>query len=255
MVGKRGRGDINQPSAKIRKNLEYEYAGKVLFCKVCRQGGTFSGAFPVISLSFANVKEKSYKDTIQRICQILTDLYHDYRFLLNKNLLSQDEAQYFQTISETMPEVTASMALHRLSRFLYACYGKKVIILLDEYDTPMQEAYVNGYWGELVSFTRSMFNSTFKTNPYLERAIMTGITRVSIASYEALESVFSDLNNLEVVTTASEKYAACFGFTQEEVFAALDACGLPDKKQEVKAWYDGFAFCGKRVLIRDCQEG
>lgn len=103
---------------------------------------------------------------------------------------------------------------------------KKVIILLDEYDTPMEEAYVNGFWEELVSFTRNMFNSTFKTNPYLERAIMTGITRVS------RESIFSDLNNLEVVTTTSEKYADCFGFTEQEVFAALDEYGLSDKKRK-----------------------
>ncbi len=106
----------------------------------------------------------------------------------------------------------------------------------------MQEAYVNGYWEELVSFTRSLFNSTFKTNPYLERAIMTGITWVS------RESFFSDLNNLEVVTTTSEKYAECFGFTENEVFAALDEFGMSDQKQEIKNWYDGFTF-GKQTDI------
>ena len=117
-----------------------------------------------------------------------------------------------------------------------------VIILLDEYDTPMQEAYVNGYWEELVSFTRSMFNAAFKTNPSLDRAIMTGITRVS------RESIFSDLNNLEVVTTTSGKYADCFGFAEEEVFAALDEFGMSDQKKEVKNWYDGFTF-GTRTDI------
>ena len=117
-----------------------------------------------------------------------------------------------------------------------------MIILLDEYDTPMQEAYVNGYWDEMVSFTRSMFNSAFKTNPYLERAMMTGITRVS------KESIFSDLNNLKVVTTTSEEYADCFGFTQEEVFASLDEYGLAEKKSEVKNWYDGFIFGSRRDI-------
>lgn len=111
-----------------------------------------------------------------------------------------------------------------------------MIILLDEYDTPMQEAYVNGFWDELVSFMRSMFNSTFKTNPYLERAIMTEITRVS------KESIFSDLNNLEVVTATSEKYSDSFGFTETEIFKALNEFGMSDKKQEVKSWYDGFTF-------------
>ena len=106
----------------------------------------------------------------------------------------------------------------------------------------MQEAYVNGYWVEMVAFTRSLFNATFKTNPYLERAVMTGITRVS------KESIFSDLNNLEVVTTTSEKYSDCFGFTEEEVFAVLEEYGLSDQKQKVKDWYDGFSF-GKRKDI------
>ena len=100
----------------------------------------------------------------------------------------------------------------------------------------MQEAYVYGFWKELVAFTRSMFNSMFKTNPYLERGIMTGITRVS------KESIFSDLNNLEVVTTTSNKYETSFGFTEEEVFAALEEAELSDKREEVKRWYDGFTF-------------
>ena len=141
-----------------------------------------------------------------------------------------------------MGDMEATLAIHQLSLFLSRYYGKKVIILLDEYDTPMQEAYVYGYWEELVSFTRSMFNAAFKTNPYLERAIMTGITRVS------RESIFSDLNNLKVVTTTSDEYADCFGFTEEEVFQALEEFEMPDRKSEVKKWYDGFTF-GSRTDI------
>ncbi len=194
------------------------------------------GTYPVISLSFAGVKEKDYTSTVQRICQILTDLYYDYSFLLESDCLLPGEKQYFQSISEDMSEVTATLSLHRLSKFLYKYYKKKVLILLDEYDTPMQEAYVNGYWEELVSFTRSLFNSAFKTNPYMERAIMTGITRVS------RESIFSDLNNLKVVTTTSDEYADSFGFTEKEVFEALDEFGMSDQKQKVKKWYDGFTF-------------
>ena len=194
------------------------------------------GTYPVISLSFANVKQNRYEGVRYRICQILMNLYSEMRFLLEGDLLTPREKEYFDRISETMNEEDATMSLHYLSSFLYRFYGKKVIILLDEYDTPMQEAYVNGYWEELVSFTRSLFNATFKTNPYLERAIMTGITRVS------RESVFSDLNNLNVVTTTSDKYAGCFGFTEKEVFKALDEFEMEDKKQEVKKWYDGFTF-------------
>ncbi len=197
------------------------------------------GTYPVISLSFANVKERDYSSAVKKISLALTELYNDRRFLLEGELLSGEEKAYFESLSMNMPEVTATAALHRLSKFLYRYYGKKVIILLDEYDTPMQEAYVDGYWEEMVSFTRSLFNAAFKTNPYLERAVMTGVTRVS------RESIFSDLNNLEVVTTTSEKYADSFGFTEEEVFAALDEFGLSECKEEVKYWYDGFTFGGR----------
>ena len=199
------------------------------------------GTYPVISLSFANVKEKTYERTKARICQLIAELYAKNNFLLESNLLTDADKQYFEDIKIDMPEVVATFSLHKLAGFLTRYYGKKVIILLDEYDTPMQEAYVDGYWEELVSFTRSLFNATFKTNPFLERAIMTGITRVS------KESIFSDLNHLEVVTTTVNKYTDCFGFTEEEVFAAMDEFGYTDKAM-VREWYDGFIF-GKKGEI------
>ena len=194
------------------------------------------GTWPVISLSFANVKETTYEMAKKRICQILTDIYNKNQYLLESGLLTEEEMQYFKSISTDMDEINATMALHKMSDFLSRYYKKKVIILLDEYDTPMQEAYVEGYWEELVTFTRSLFNATFKTNPFLERALMTGITRVS------RESVFSDLNNLVIITTTSQAYADSFGFTQEEVLHALQEYGLEEKKQEIKTWYDGFTF-------------
>ncbi len=194
------------------------------------------GTYPVIALSFANIKEKKYQDTRKKICQMLTELYTSRSFLLESENLDEGDKTFFRRVTVDMDDADATMALHYLCKFLYLYYGKKVVILLDEYDTPMQEAYVNEYWENLVSFTRSLFNSTFKTNPWLERAIMTGITRVS------RESTFSDLNNLEVVTTTSDKYATAFGFTEEEVFAALDECGRSEEKQQVKQWYDGFIF-------------
>ena len=200
------------------------------------------GTYPVISLSFANIKEKNYEITRKKICQILTDLYADYTFLMKSDVMETSDREFFHRISPDMGDVEATLALHNLSKYLSRYYGKKVIILLDEYDTPMQEAYVDGYWDELVVFTRSLFNSTFKTNPWLDRAIMTGITRVS------KESIFSYLNNLEVVTTTSNKYATSFGFTEEEVFDALEECELSGEKKEVKRWYDGFIF-GKQKDI------
>ena len=195
------------------------------------------GTYPVISLSFARVKETKYITTKEKICEIIRNLYIKYSFLRDSDALIDADRTFFDRIlSENMRDSDATSALYQLSDYLYRYYGKKVIILLDEYDTPMQEAYVNGYWDELVDFTRSLFNSTFKTNPALERAIMTGITRVS------RESIFSDLNNPKVITTISKEYATSFGFTEKEVFHALDIFGHSDKKKDVKKWYDGFVF-------------
>ncbi|MGN0157678.1 MAG: AAA family ATPase [Brotaphodocola sp.] len=195
------------------------------------------GTYPVISLSFANVKEKNYDNTRNRICQLLTNLYVKYSFLKESSVLTDTDRMYYERmLALDVRETDATLALYQLSDFLYRYYGKKVIILLDEYDTPMQEAYVDGYWEELVGFTRSLFNSTFKTNPWLERGMMTGITRVS------RESIFSDLNNLKVVTTTADEYATAFGFTETEVFDALELCGYAQEKEQIKKWYDGFIF-------------
>ena len=194
------------------------------------------GTYPVISLSFARIKETDFETTKKRILEVLMSQFEKYAFLTESEKLSMNEKEYVSRMAREMDAFEAGSSLHRLSDYLSRHYGKKVIILLDEYDTPMQEAYVNGFWEELVAFTRSFFNSTFKSNPYMGRGIMTGITRVS------KESVFSDLNNLKVVTTTSNEYATSFGFTEEEVFAALDAGGLGEEKEKVKEWYDGFVF-------------
>ncbi|MBQ3546144.1 MAG: AAA family ATPase [Lachnospiraceae bacterium] len=195
------------------------------------------GTYPLISLSFARVKETTAENAKEQIRNIIKRVYKEYIFLRESDVLTEDDKNYFNSIlSDNAGEVAITISLNQLSDFLYRYYGKKVIILLDEYDTPMQESYVNGYWQELVAFTRSLFNSTFKTNPYLERALMTGITRVS------KESIFSDLNHLKVVTTTSDEYATSFGFTEEEVFNSVDMFGLTDLKEDVKSWYDGFVF-------------
>lgn len=194
------------------------------------------GTYPVISISFSDIKENSYQQVRNKICEIIVDLYNHYDFLAEGELLNQREKEYFYKVSSSMEDSEISIAIRRLSGYLFRYYGKKVIILLDEYDTPVLEAYTGGYWQELITFTRSLFNATFKNNPYLERGIMTGITRIS------KESIFSDLNNLEVVTTTSEKYADTFGFTEQEVFETLENYGFADKKEEVKYWYDGFCF-------------
>ena len=203
---------------------------------------TLQGTYPVINLSFANVKENNYRDARDKICQLLTNLYSKYSFLRDSDLLTDKDKEYFDRVSFDMRDTDASIALYQLSDYLHRYYGQKVIILLDEYDTPMQEAYVNGFWEEIVTFTRNLFNSTFKTNPWIARGLMTGITRVS------KESIFSDLNNLKVVTTTSDEYATAFGFTEQEVFASLEECGLETEKAKVKEWYDGFIFGSQKDI-------
>lgn len=200
------------------------------------------GTRPVIFLSFADVKQTNYLDAVGKIKRIIATVFQQFKELFQTELLSEQQKAQFKNVTPDMDDVTAQSALQDLSCYLSLYYGKKVIILLDEYDTPMQEAYVNGYWEEFTAFIRGLFNSTFKTNPYLERAVMTGITRVS------KESIFSDPNNLTVITTTSERYSDCFGFAEKEVFQALDNFGKGDQKENVKKWYDGFTF-GKQKDI------
>ena len=231
------------------------------------------GTYPVIFLSFASIKSNNFTDTKNDIVAVINGAFRSHSYLLDSDVLSDAEKEIFESfdryannisVDKEIANETVYRALNNLSLFLSRYYGKKVIILLDEYDTPMQEAYVNGYWEELVAFTRSLFNSTFKTNPYLERAIMTGITTAEYSAVRKFakqtsngsakaetmskESIFSDLNNLEVVTTLTPKYETAFGFTEEEVFKALDEQGLSDKKKDVKIWYDGFRFGSKNDI-------
>ena len=200
------------------------------------------GTWPVIFLSFADVKANTFAMAREKICMLIKEVYRKYDFLLAEGSLKEGETELFRRTLTGMTDSEAAYSLKNLSGYLAGYYGKKVIILLDEYDTPLQEAWVYGYWKEMVEFIRGLFNSTFKTNPYLERAVMTGITRVS------KESIFSDLNNLEVVTATSEKYEDSFGFTEQEVWEALQECGLYENRLAVKDWYDGFTF-GKRKDI------
>lgn len=200
------------------------------------------GTYPVIFLSFADVKADNIQDARTQVKMKVTELFNENKFLLDSGILVENEAEIFKRVSMYMDDVLCTSAVNMMCLFMQKYYKKKVIILLDEYDTPMQEAYVHGYWDEFTLFMRSFFNATFKTNPYLERAVMTGITRVS------KESIFSDLNNLNVVTTTSDEYCTCFGFTENEVYGSLDKFGLSDKKSEVKKWYDGFVFGSHRDI-------
>ena len=203
---------------------------------------SLQGTYPVIFLSFAWVKEENAEAAKCKIKELIARLYEDNRYLLEGSLLSENEKKMYLNMTAYMNDTEATFALNSLCMYLNRYYGKKVLLFLDEYDTPMQEAYLGGYWNDFAGFMRSMFNSVFKTNPYLERAVMTGITRIS------KESMFSDLNNLQVITVTSDKYNTCFGFTEKEVFQALDEFGLSDERENVKKWYDGFVFGSQRDI-------
>ena len=200
------------------------------------------GTYPVISLSFADIKATTYESARMSIIRKLVRLYSAFDFIRSSEALNEKDRTYFDSVGEDMSDDAAAVGINYMSDYLSRYYGEKVIILLDEYDTPLQEAYVHGYWEELTAFIRSLFNSTFKTNPYMERGLLTGITRVS------KESIFSDLNNLEVVTTTSEKYSTSFGFTEEEVFTVLENAGIPEEKEHVRYWYDGFSFGNRKDI-------
>ena len=200
------------------------------------------GTYPVIFMSFANIKGNTFQSAREGIIQSLVRLYGKYAHIRNAEFMSPQDLEFFDSVRLEMSDTTAALAVSSLSDYLSRYYGKKVLIFLDEYDTPLQEAYVNGFWKELVDFMRGLFNATFKSNPFLERGLLTGITRVS------KESIFSDLNNLTVVTTTSEKYSTQFGFTQDEVSHALEEYGLVAQKEKVKYWYDGFSFGNQKEM-------
>lgn len=206
------------------------------------------GTYPVISMSFAGVKplyggrndEKERLDNAESVKgavkQLLTDIYKMHKDIMKSDLFDEDERVFFRSVRDDMSDRTAQMALRRLCGYLERYYGKKAIVLLDEYDTPMLEAWLSHFWDEIISFFKGFFVNTFKDNASMERGLITGITRIS------KESIFSELNHLEVVTTTSDKYATSFGFTEKEVFRALEEAGQGEHKVGVKKWYDGFTF-------------
>lgn len=221
-----GRSDLFE-GLKIWKNEEFR---------------KIQGTYPVIFLSFAEVKNNTFENMKKNISSIFYELYDKFDSVLtDSQKLSDDNKLIFNRIKKQLvtgeDENSVVKSVQLLSKFLSIHYEKKVIILLDEYDTPLIEAYTGGFWDEIISFLRMFFNSTFKTNEYLHRAVMTGITRVS------KESLFSDLNNLKVCTLASEDYNRYFGFAEKEVFEAMDEFGYTNK-DEVKYWYDGFIIGG-----------
>jgi hypothetical protein len=210
------------------------------------------GTYPVIYLSFSNVLEEKISSIKHQTKYVLQEVYSWNRFLRDSEVLTAQDREYFDSVSSEMSDDIAVSALYQLSEYLCRYYGKKVIILLDEYDTPLQNVYVKECLGEAPSFIRKLYEATFQDNPYLERAMLIGILNFSgkkVAKQsldsavlsESAVSVFSDFFNLNVVTTTSNPYGTSFGFTEEEVFQAMDEMGMTEK-ETVRHWYDGYVF-------------
>ena len=199
------------------------------------------GTVPLVHVSFADCKGPTLEDALALMRSELSAAVRTHGYLLSSDAVDPVDRAFLAGVSDDMGAVVAKTCLKRLCHALLAHHGVRPVVLLDEYDTPMQEAWLGGCWDQMTGFVRSLFNATFKTNPSLGRALITGITRVT------QESIFSDMNNLKVVTVSSDAYATSFGFTEEEVFAAMDEFGLTGR-EDVRAWYDGFTF-GKATHV------
>ena len=193
----------------------------------------------------AGVKNDDYEGAIKLIEFEISDIYRRIKHNLDLEKLSEDDRNIIESMSTGIDEYKALTAIKMLSGILSRYYGKKVILLLDEYNTPMIEAYFSGYWDKMVKFMRTFFNNTLKSNPYIEKAILTVIKRVS------KESMLSDMNNLYAASITTRRYETAFGFTEAEVFAALDHAKLGKYKKRVKQWYDGFVIgrCSMGTLV------
>ena len=202
------------------------------------------GTMPVIFMSFAGIKGQTFENACNDLCSDISFLYREHDYLLQSANISDVEKQQFHDIIVRSYKGDCSVirdAFKNLCELMYLHYGQKPLFLLDEYDTPMIEAYVHGYWDEMSALMHEIFNRTFKTNRCIGKTVMTGITKIT------KESLFSDLNNVSVNTITSGRYADCFGFTEEEVMTALQ---LRDWEElaAVKEWYDGYTICGVKDI-------
>ena len=200
------------------------------------------GKYPVIFLTFKDVKFDTWDATIEKIRGLLQEEYGRHQELLNSDKLSQYEKEYFtKIISATANEVELTSSLERLSKMLASHYDKAPVIIIDEYDTPIQEGYSKDFYDEIIGFMRNFFSGAFKDNKNLSYGFLTGILRI------AQESIFSGLNNLTVNSVMDEEYDSFFGFTESEVKAMLSYYGVSDKEEELKDWYDGYLFGSEEI--------
>ena len=197
------------------------------------------GEFPVISISFKDYNEKKWESGFREVKGIIERLYTKYKFLTEK--MDEIEVEKFNSIRRTLDLADWKNSLLNLSKYLYEYYGKKVIVLIDEYDQPIINSYINGYYNETIDFFKSFYGSVLKDNEYLEMSVITGILRV------AKENIFSGLNNLEVHTILDSEFTEYFGIMEDEVEDALKDFGLEYELEDVQKWYNGYLFGDTKV--------
>ena len=193
--------------------------------------------YPVIFLSLKSAKQPNFEEAYKKICRALAEEFRRHQYLLEGNSLADDQKIMFQKIMTEQADYSAyNDALKFLSECLWQYHGKNTMILIDEYDVPLENAYLEGFYDRMIQFIRSLFESALKTNPYLEKSVITGCLRIS------KESIFTGLNNLETDSVLHTRYADSFGFTEDEVKAMLAYYDLAAELPEVKRWYDGYLF-------------
>ena len=193
--------------------------------------------YPVIFLSLKSAKQPNFEEAYKKICRALAEEFRRHQYLLEGNSLADDQKIMFQKIMTEQADYSAyNDALKFLSECLWQYHGKNTMILIDEYDVPLENAYLEGFYDQMIQFIRSLFESALKTNPYLEKSVITGCLRIS------KESIFTGLNNLETDSVLHTRYADSFGFTEDEVKAMLAYYDLAAELPEVKRWYDGYLF-------------
>ena len=193
--------------------------------------------YPVIFMSLKSAKQPDFKEAYQKLCEEIAGEFRRHQYVLGANILAEDQKTAYQNIMTRQATYgDYSNALKFLSECLSVYHNNNTIILIDEYDVPLENAYMQGFYDEMIGFIRSLFESALKTNPYLEKGVITGCLRIS------KESIFTGLNNLEVDTVLHTRYGESFGFTQDDVEAMLEYYDLGNYIPEVKRWYDGYLF-------------
>ena len=200
------------------------------------------GTKPVVMLSLKDCKATSWDNMQEKLKHNISSLYRQYSFLLNDKCFSEADYRYFKSIlNAEAKSVTLENALQQLLQMLQQHYNKPVVLLLDEYDVPIQQAWEHGFYTETIAFMRNFLSSALKTNPALDFALLTGVLRI------AKESIFSGLNNLVISSVIEESYPTALGFTEKEVHNLATALNCADKLPEIKQWYDGYHFAGIEI--------